>query len=219
MRNETPAKTDEKTFSDRSYQHASLYVPAGSWTDYVYGEGYWYKFNKIYETAQSVEDVSEGKAYMLMDDSFGYAVYDPINDKVSLVSSASVDGMNPNHVWMMARVNDKQYLYNLGAKKFAVPSLDGTSFTLTENVASIEAEDGDNGIVLNGRLEKQWNLTNRAQMGGVDDFEEMVTAITTTKADGAKASATYTLDGKQTTSSQRGVRIIHYTDGTTKKVM
>lgn len=51
----------------------------------------------------------------------------------------------------------------------------------------------------------------------VKEIEE--TAIKQADANNAHIIGTYTLDGKRSTTPLRGVRIIRYSDGTTKKVM
>lgn len=89
----------ESAFSDRTYQHAMVYIPEGTWSDAVY-EGDWYRFNNIRETTVEAGKLSASRAYMLMDtNTFGYAVYDDASNEVKMAkpwASCSVPSA-PSH--------------------------------------------------------------------------------------------------------------------------
>lgn len=178
----------------------------------------WYQFNKIVESASSTNEVNSNKAYGLMDDNFNYAVYDPVNDKVNYIESAGIDNGNPNHSWMLADVNGKKYLYNLGAKKFAVASTDGTAFTLTDLAGDVAASDGENGIILNGRNDTQWHLVENNQLNAYEGLNEIITAVNMV-ADSKQTAEQLNLKGQRVGSHDRGIRIIRYSDGTARKVV
>lgn len=159
-------------------------------------------------------------AYTLMDaNNFQYAVYDQVNDRVRMIQSVNVDEKDPNHCWQTITSDGKQYLYNIGARKFAVPATDGTSFTLTAEVGSIKMEDGRDGIVLNGHTEAQWALVSNERMAADLSIEGTITAVNGINAPASSVRDVYDASGRQQTSPQRGLNILRKTDGTTRKVL
>ena len=172
---ETPPKTSLNSFSEQTLYHTTLYIPMGTWDTYAYDD-IWYLWINIRETAMEQNEVKQDMGYTLMDvKTFNYAVYDPVNDRVKMVSSANVDENNPNHCWQTLQMGEKKYLYNIGAKKFAVPSTDGQGFTLSNDVGSIPMEDGEDGLVLNGHTETQWALVANNHASVDDSVEDQVT--------------------------------------------
>jgi hypothetical protein len=136
----------------------------GSWDEYAY-DNIWYKFINIRENASEVEEVRTDMAYTLIDaQTFNYAVYDPLNNHVRMVASVNVDENNPNHCWQTLEVNGRKILYNIGAKKFAVPATDGQGFMLSDEVGSITMKDGKDGIILGGYTETQWAFVRNDRM-------------------------------------------------------
>ena len=178
VKHSTPPSVGYNSFSEQTYYHTTLYVPADSWDAYAYDD-HWYLFHNIRETAMESNNVAPENAYTLMNaKDFTYAVYDPVNDCVGTISSVGVNEDNPNHCWQAVEVSGKQFLYNIGAKKFAVPATDGSSFTLSDTVGSVEMTDGADGIVLNGHTETQWALVLNESMNTDNSVEDVVvTAI------------------------------------------
>ncbi len=90
----------ESTFSDRTLQHAMLYIPEGTWGEAVY-DGGWYVFNNIKEVSTKVASLSPKCAYTLMNmQNFGYTVYDAETGGTKNVKAFySLDDEDPNSCW------------------------------------------------------------------------------------------------------------------------
>ena len=205
-----------ETFSQATCHHAILYVPAGCWDAYAFDDG-WLWFNNIRETAMAEEQVSMQQAYTLMDaETFAYSVYDPVNDCIGTITSiGGLNEDNPYHSWQVIEVGAEQYLYNMGAKKFAVATTDG-SLTLTDNPASVEMMNGSNGIIIGGQSKRQWAFVSNEHLSAEQNIiTDARTSITFPEAEGQ----VYDLGGRILAAPQQGVNIIRYADGTTRKVM
>lgn len=212
-------EADDDIFGYETCLHGILYVPAGAWEAYAFDES-WCYFINIREAASEQQEVKADMAYTLMDaNNFQYAVYDQVNDRVRMIQSVNVDEKDPNHCWQTITSDGKQYLYNIGARKFAVPATDGTSFTLTAEVGSIKMEDGRDGIVLNGHTEAQWALVSNERMAADLSIEDTITAVNGINAPASSVRDVYDASGRQQTSPQRGLNILRKTDGTTRKVL
>ena len=209
VKSETPPSFKDNTFTQNMYNHTSLYIPNGSWDDYVFGSN-WYQFINIRETALTEEQVSMQQAYTLMDaNTFTYSVYDPVNNCIGTISSVGINEDNPNHSWQVIESDGNRYLYNLGAKKFVASSANG-SYTLSDAPAPINMADGDNGIILGTQTARQWALVSN---------ESMSVGISPTPALSEGEGEWYSLDGKRLDVPQKGINIIRYSDGTTRKVL
>ena len=197
-----------KTLSEKTFYHATLYVPVGTWETYAYDDA-WYQFINIREMATSKSETSAEKAYTLMNaKTFDYAVYDPVNDCIGAQTSAGLDESNPNHCWQTLDISGKKYLYNIGAKKFAIASSNGLS--LAKSVGSVEMTDGTNGIVLNGNEETQWALIGNEQMSIDLSAQESVLAIeSVVYKDASSAKTCIDLQGRKVTKPQRGQLYLH----------
>ena len=171
---DTPPAGSLDVFSEQTYYQTTLYVPIGKKDAYAYS-GSWYKFNTIKESATANAKASVEYAYTLMEArTFQYAAYDAVNDRIKMVAATSVDETNPNHCWQTVEVSGKKFLYNIGAKKFAVPSTDGSIFRLSSNVGSISMEDGDDGIVIAGNTAQQWALVVDTKMDAYMGLEDVI---------------------------------------------
>ena len=209
VKREVPPYSSTISFSEQTYYHTTLYIPTGAWEAYAYDDA-WYRFINIRETATASSEVSAENTYTLMDaKSFVYTVYDPVNDRLGTVSSIGVDENNPNHCWQAMEVDGKQFLYNIGAKKFAVPATDGSSFTLSDTVGSLSMTDGEDGVVFNNHNETQWALVANERMSIDESVEEtIVTAIESINANlNLNAGAFYDLNGRQVTNPTKGIYI------------
>ncbi len=210
IKRSTPPVSSTNSFSEQTQYHTMLYVPSGAWDAYAYDDA-WYKFINIRETATAADEASSAKAYTLMDaNAFSYAIYDAVNDCLRMVASVAVDESNPNHCWQTVTVDGQQYLYNIGASKYAVPSTDGSSFTLADAPGSCTLTDGTDGIVINGNADTQWALVLDEKMDAYEGLEnEIVTAITAPRADThTNANATlYDLSGRRMPQGAKGIAI------------
>ena len=214
-----PDEADDDVFGYTTCLHGILYVPTGAWETYAFDDD-WCFFINIREAAAEQQKVKADVAYTLMDaNTFQYAVYDQVNNRVRMINSVNVDESDPNHCWQTITSDGKKYLYNIGARKFAVPATDGTSFALTDEVGDIKMEDGKDGIVLNGHTETQWALVSNERMAADMSIEGTITAVNSVGASASAIRNVYDASGRQLTSPQRGLNMLRKADGTTKKVL
>ena len=203
----------DEVFSDQTLAHGILYVPEGSWDAYAFDDS-WYAFDDIREVTIEEEQLSAKQAYALMDaGTFAYSVYDPINERISTISR--IDENNPNHCWQVIEVDGERYLYNLGAKKFAAQS--GNAMSLTDSAKPIGMGNGKDGIVLGEQQDRQWAFVKNEYMNAEDNIADAVDAIEAT-ADNKQESC-FDLQGRQQNKPQKGMNIIRYSDGSTRKVL
>lgn len=214
-----PDEADDDAFGYTTCLHGILYVPTGAWEAYAFDDA-WCFFINIREAASEQQDVKADVAYTLMDaKTFQYAVYDQVNDRVRMIQSVNLDESNPNHCWQTVTSGGKKYLYNIGARKFAVPATDGTSFALTDEVGDIRMEDGKDGIVLNGHAETQWALVGNEHMSTDLQLEGTITAVNSVSSSASDIRNVYDASGRQQNGPQRGLNMLRKADGTTKKVL
>ena len=204
-----PGKDDDPgTFSQATYHHATLYVPAGCWDAYAFADG-WYWFNNIRETALEEEQVSSQRAYTLMDaGTFAYSVYDPVNDCIGTINSAgNINEDNPNHSWQMIEAGGMHFLYNIGAKKYV--RRNGNSYVLTDLPEPIDLADGDNGLILGQQADKQWALVSNERLSvsqsAIDDVITGCPLLTSPDEEGQ----IYNLSGQRLQKMQRGINIVN----------
>ena len=219
LKHQTPPTVSKYTFSDPTRYHATLYVPAGTWDSYAYDDG-WYTFINIRETATEEAQLMSTRSYTLMDaQKFSYQVYDPVNNGISTITSTGVDENNPNHCWQTLTVEGQRYLYNIGARRFAVPSADG--LVLTDKARSLSVTDGKDGLLFDNQTDRQWAMVVNEKMAVDTHAEEAVTtAIALMKADSSlPTSVCYGVDGRRHETTQRGLNILRMSDGTVRKVM
>jgi len=211
----TPPSGGNSFFSDQTYYHSILYIPVGSWDAYAYDD-YWYLFHNIRETALTEDQVSEEQAYTLMDvGSFNYSVYDPVNECIRTIKTVGgVDENNPDHSWQVIEANGGQYLYNIGAEKFAVSRPDGT-LILSEAPTAIAMQNGVNGIILGSEGAHQWALVGNDHLSVKQGVITSLDGIPTSQ----DRSVNYDLQGRCISKPQKGVNIVRMKDGTTKKIL
>ena len=157
MKGSTPPTDNDNSFSGPTLYHAILYVPVDTWESYAYNNA-WYRFINIRETATEDNELSVQQTYTLMNaNTFTYSVYDPVNNQIATLNSANaIDENNPNHCWQVIKDADKTFLYNIGARKFAV-AYDGGLF-LADNAMPISISDGTDGITIGQQISEQWAL-------------------------------------------------------------
>jgi len=171
---DTPPSLPGSAFSEQTFVQSTLYVPIGKKDTYAYSN-IWNQFNTIKEADTANARATSEYAYTLMEvGTFSYVVYNPVNDCLEMVSSSNVDENNPNHCWQTVEVSGKKFLYNIGAKKFAVPSTDGSIFRLSSEVGCIVMEDGDMGIVIGGNTAQQWALVVDEKVDAYLGLEDVV---------------------------------------------
>ena len=190
----TPPRTETSSFSRQTFLHTTLYIPAGCWDVYAYDDA-WCEFINIRETATGEEQLSTQQAYTMMDaEAFTYSVYDPVNDRISTISSIGIDENNPNHSWQVIEEGGNRYLYNMGAKKFVEAAANGT-FTLTDTPTSINMGNGDKGIILGAQTAKQWALVSNEHMNVEDAIVDGIRSLTPILSEGNED--VYDLSGRK----------------------
>lgn len=195
-------------FSDKTYDYTTLYVPIGKVEDYAYDDT-WYRFYTVKESTVTAEESEETNVYTLMDvKTFNYATYDAENKNVKMVAASEVNEKDPNHCWQTVEVSGLKFLYNIGGKKFAVPTTEGSAFRLSENVGSISMENGDDGIILGGNSNWQWALVIDENMDADMSLEEtVVTGVEDINVDTNNARPIYDLNGRRITNPTKGIYI------------
>ena len=204
----TPPSISSNTFSNQTLYHATLFVPACTWSTYAYDEK-WYQFINIRETAMAEDEVSEQSAYTLMDaGTFAYSVYDPVNDCIDTINSAgSINEDNPNHSWQMMEAGGLHYLYNIGAKKYA--KREGNSLSLCDEPTPIDVADGDNGLILAGETGKQWALVSNERLSASQAAIDQVTGIKAIEHSPLNIDhSIYNMSGQRLSKLQKGLNIV-----------
>lgn len=195
----SPPYLPSNSFSSATLNHATLYVPYGTWVDYAYNE-VWGNFIHIKEMTTSIDNLAPRRTYMLMNwGESSYAVYDPTSDEVkSLPSSNNVNEDDPNQCWQMTKVDGKTYLYNIGSKKFVKPSADGIGITLSDTPCPIAMENSEDGIMLGGQRKAQWTFVVNEDQGPNQDLNNVITNIKiTAEPSQEKNSDVYDLFGRK----------------------
>ena len=208
-------KTNGSSFSDATFQHAILYVPAGQRWDAVYGNGGWYRFNNIREIAMESRELSEARAYTLMNtNDFSLAVYDAVNGEVANASSLyDIDENNASNAWQIIKGDDDNYLYNIGARQYAKINDEG-KLVLSSSPVAISLHETKKGFTLGDNNGQQWGFVINENVKPYKDLSA-IDNITST----AIRDAYYTLDGQRLSQVKKGLNIVRTSDGQAKKVI
>ena len=208
-------RINSTSFSDATYQHAILYVPAGQRWDAIYSNGGWYRFNNIREIAMESRELSEARAYTLMNtNDFSLAVYDAVNGKVVNAKSLyDIDENNAKNSWQIVKNGDKKYLFNIGAGKYATISADG-KLSLADTPVAITMTENEKGIILGDNRSQQWGFVVNEN---VKPYENL-TAIEGITTD-TTPNVYYSLDGQRLNQTKKGLNIIRTSDGKMRKLL
>ena len=204
-----------QAFSERTYQHAMLYIPEGTWGEAVY-DGDWYMFNNIREVATNKEALSPTKAYVLMDiKSFGYAVFDGTNSEVKIAKAFyNIDENDLNNCWQVIDKSGAKYLFNIGAEKYAKITSDG-KIILTDNETPLNITEGKNGLMFGTDTSREWGLVKNNNVN--IDSQTGINPVNRTYTD--SNSTYFSLDGQQTAQPKKGLNIVRKSDGTMEKIV
>ncbi len=189
-------------FTQATCNHAVLYVPIGSKWDMIYENGWW-PFINIREMADEKEELSDVKAYTLMNTkTMGYVVYDEVNDNTR--STSDVDENVANNSWQIIDANGNKCLYNIGAKKFASIKSDG-NIALSEKPVALSMENGKDGIIIDNNSSSEWNFVLNEKI----NIDEHVTGIESITTSDSPANVYYDLNGRKLDGvpAQKGVYI------------
>ena len=134
-----------------TYNHATLYVPEGSYWDYAYSKG-WGEFIHMKEMAMNEDALESRKAYMIADASgCNYTVYDAGKDElVNVEYTFALDEENEGSCWTVMKEGEKSYLYNIGAKKFADMDEEG-NISLSDAPVVLDISTTESGLSINGK--------------------------------------------------------------------
>ena len=212
----TATHLNERSFSPASYNHTMLYIPKDSWSDAVYHGDFW-RFINIRETVTSSVDLSSNQAYTLMRaNTFNYIVYDAVNDTTTIRDTYyQVDENSENNCWQIIEEDGKNYLYNIGAKKFAQLNADGL-LKLTNAPVAITIENGKNGIALGDDNQNQWIfvLNDKISVADINLGIESVTNVSSCAID-----QYYSINGVKNKNPRTGLNIVRTKNGKTRKVI
>ncbi len=206
-----------EAFSRQSLYHTTLLVPNGTWYDYAYDDN-WYYFHTIRETAFAADEVAESRAFTLKDTrTNSYLCYDKVNKSVGTIATEGLNEDEPNNAWMLANVDGKQYIYNLGSKKFLAvarneakstrAASDGIGFILTDEPTPVTLSNGTDGISVNGVKEFYFVVNQNLSIDNsvVSKIEE-TTGIDKVTTDDDHVSV-YNLNGQKVNKGYRGIII------------
>lgn len=181
-------------FSPATYTHATLYVPTGTFWDYVY-KTQWGEFVYIKEMARKSADVKADVAYMLADEKgCNYTVYDARKKELANVEyTFALDEEDPGTCWI---VKNGTQLYNLGAQRYAAMDANG-NISLSTTPVDLDIEVNEQGLSINGH--PRLLVLNQ---------EIDATAIRNIESGTSASHSIYDLSGHRLTAPQRGINIV-----------
>ena len=182
--------TANNAFGSVTYNHATLYVPEGTYWDCAYNG--WGSFIHIKEMAMTDEELASSKAYMIADArGCNYTVYDAGKDElVNVEYTFALDEENEGACWTVMKNGGESYLYNIGAKKFAAMNEDG-KLSLSDAPVNLDittTTTTESGLSINGNA-RMFVLNDK-----VDVDVTAINGITTDGIEGADAPV-YNLQG------------------------
>lgn len=134
-------------FSDKTYNHAILYVPKGEWSESVY-DGDLYRFMHICEMTTSTRDVTASQSYYMMDaKSFDYVLCDTEAIRFEPSSITIFDEENSYSKWQIRAKDNLYSIYNDATKNYLKIG-DNVAFVMSEEPFYMSLKDGDCGVSL-----------------------------------------------------------------------
>lgn len=143
-----------------------------------------------------------------------YIVYDNVNDKLNTIDISDIDESNLNNSWMVVNVDGKQYLYNIGAKKYAVSSNNSIGYELAEGVHGVNVAKTRASIVND---DNTLYVENGSVFVDEKLKEEIALSIDGIKMD-ENVNDVYSVSDTRISSPRNGINIIRMSDGTIRKV-
>lgn len=199
----------EDAFSETTYLHCPLYVPDGTYWNYVYKSG-WGRFAHIKEYATEAQSVSENKVYMLSDArGYNYSVYDEDSGSLKTVEYAhKLDEDSKDNCWQVIKDGGRSYLYSLGAKRYAAVGEDKLLHLVSAPVDMDIAETKD-GLSIDGKP-CMFVLTDVLPTA-IEDIHATAT--------NREVQSIYSLEAQKEPSTRKGINIVRYNDGSSRKIM
>lgn len=183
-------------FSDATLSHTPLYVPAGSYWNYIY-DCDWYKFNNIKEFVDSSSDISESKAYMIADaNGFNYTVFEDGILK-NIEYTHELDESELGSCWQIKKNGTRRYLYSPAAGRYA--TMQDGKLQLTAAPVDIELSEQDGSLSINGT--KCMLVLNTEVENMIDGIESL------TSDSSAQNGEIYDLQGRRTQKPANGLFI------------
>ena len=211
-----PLTTLPNAFSDRTFQHAMLYIPVGTWRQAIY-DGDWYQFNNIREVTTNSQSLSPTRAYTMMRaQDYKYAIYNGADNNVNIVNAFySVDEDDPNSSWQIIDQTGGKSVMNIGSKKYLNVLADG-KLALSDSPVILNMSDTDGAIAING-AEQEWMFVtnNNINVASGDN----PTKVDAWKDNSSASGEYYSIDGIKLSEPRNGLNIIRTQDGKTKKVI
>ncbi len=182
-------------FSNPTLYHAPLYVRAELYYDFAFDDK-WYQFINIKKYVEEAEETSANKAYFLMnEDGASYIVYDAVNDKLAVREGVQdVDEANLNDNWTVINEGGNQYLYNMGAEKFAVRDNSEIGFTLVDGTSPLAPASTMNKVMGTG-VQKSVLFVENGSLSASEKANDMVVGINDVLSDENASDEIYTLQG------------------------
>lgn len=207
-----------QAFSYPTYYHAPLYVRAELYDDYAFDDA-WYQFHNIKKFVDNADNIESSKAYFLMNEAnTRYIVYDAVNDKITTRESvADVDEENLNDNWTVVKMDDKQYLYNMGAKKFAKRDASEAGFSLVEGVADMNGAAMRKTAGVNAYANILF--VENGSLSADETAKDIVSGIEMVNVDGDSNATIYNISGTEQTTLSRGINIVRSANGKVTKVL
>jgi len=202
-------------FSSSTYKHAVLYVPMGERWNAIYGR--WGDFINIREIAAETRELTTKKAFTLMNaNSFGFMVYDPLNNKFSIVNSFyDVDESSANSSWQLVTKDGSNYLYNIGAKQYASINPDG-NIVISDTPLHVNMNDGENGILMGDNNQSQWNFVLNEKVN-IDQQFDSIDPISDFTSDAP--GKYFNLNGQSIIQPGNGIVIQRSANGKSRKII
>lgn len=199
----------EDAFSETTYLHCPLYVPDGSYWNYVYKSG-WGRFAHIKEYATEAQSVSENKVYMLSDArGYNYSVYDEDSGSLKTVEYAhKLDEDSKDNCWQVIKDGGRSYLYSLGAKRYAAVGED-KQLHLVSAPVDMDIAETKEGLSIDGKP-CMFVLTDVLPTA-IEDIHATAT--------NREVQSIYSLEGQKEPSTRKGINIVRYNDGSSQKIM
>lgn len=199
----------EDAFSETTYLHCPLYVPDGTYWNYVYKSG-WGRFAHIKEYATEAQSVSESKVYMLSDArGYNYSVYDEDSGSLKTVEYAhKLDEDSKDNCWQVIKYGGCSYLYSLGAKRYAAVGED-KQLHLVSAPVDMDIAETKEGLSIDGKP-CMFVLTDVLPTA-IEDIHATAT--------NREVQSIYSLEGQKEPSTRKGINIVRYNDGSSQKIM